>query len=218
MLTIQTDGGVNMVTKETIWTRQFVSINQDIFEDMAKSYVSSADPKKYSILNYEDILTKMCDFIDGYIDYKVEGTNKYKGRILGTTVAFYNTIFLDNKYRTVITLKQFRGVTEKFLKLTKKLQDIMEKNAEKQDQDFELQEILTMTDNQYKKLARVFRDDMEIYMWLCSEKSFRRHQIPVQLRMNHMDITTPVMHPANLKENNYKEPDKSVLDDDGEPI
>lgn len=205
-----------MVTKDTIWTRQFVAINQDIFEDMAKSYVSSSNQQKYSILDYEDILKKMCEFIEGYIDYKVEGTNKYKGRILGTTIAFYNTIFIDQKYRTTITLKEFRGVSEKFLKLTKKLQDIMEKNADKQDQDFELQEILTMTDNQYKKLSKVFRDDMEIYMWLCSDKSIVRHTIPVQLRMNYMDISTPVMHPANLKANNYKEPDMSVLDDNGD--
>ena len=191
-----------MITKDTISTKVFVSSNKEIFEDIARSTVSTHKAKEYTQLNYEIILDKMCKYIEGYVSYKESGSNKYKGKVMTTTLAFYNEIFKDESYRHVIVLKDMPNISETFLKKTKELQELMEKHAEKQTLDYELQQLLIMTDNQYKKVAKVFRDDMEIYLWLCTENSsIHAHVLDVELRQNFKDPTTPVMHE---KKNNVK--------------
>lgn len=189
-----------MITRDSISTKVFVSSNREIFEDIARSTISTYKSKEYTQLNYEMILDKMCRYIEGYISYKESGSNKYKGKVMNTTLAFYNEIFKDESYRHDIVLKDMPNISETFLKKTKELQELMEKHAEKQALDYELQQLLIMTDNQYKKVAKVFRDDMEIYLWLCTENSsIHAHVLDVKLRQNFKDPTTPVMHEKKNK-------------------
>ena len=53
-------------------------------------------------------------------------------------------------------------INEDFLKGTKRLQTILDAQSPTPD-DTEFKSILLMTDNQYKKISKVWNDDMHIY-------------------------------------------------------
>lgn len=189
-----------MLKKESISTRTFVENNKELFEEVAKGYINAEKPDtKYSILNYEIIISKMIEFIEGYIAYKAKGDTKFDGKVLGTTLKFYNQMFTDREYRTEITLHDMPELNKTFLAKTKDLQTIIEKHAD-DDKDYELRQLLIMTDNQYRKLSHVYRDDMEIYLWLATSGSkVYQHNIPAKLRSHFNDKTTPVMHAVKSK-------------------
>lgn len=204
---------MSILHAEDIATKSFVASAKDLFEQTAKTVVRTKVVKKYTMLNYEDILDKMCEYIESYNEYKRDGDDKYRGKVLSITKTYYDSIFTDDKYRKKLTLKEMSNVPGVFLKKTKALQTLLEKYCDKQDHDYELQQILIMTNNQYKKLSKVYRDDMEIFMWLATKDSniVKEHTIPAQMRLNFYDPSTPVIHPSGLKKKGYIDTD---IDDD----
>ena len=183
------------------------------FEDVAKSIYTSTNPKKYSMLDYEGIIDKMCKYIEGYVDYKASGDKKFNGKVLSTTRTFYDNMFNDKKYRKVLKLKEIQDSHKQFLISTKKLQSLLEKYIDKQDYDYELQQLITMSNNQYKKLSKVYKDDMDIYRWQATiDSKLYSYPIPATTRANFYDINTPVIHPANLKKKPI-DPEHDMNDD-----
>ena len=202
-----------MVDKDTLSTKLFIMGAKEDFEDVAKSIYTSTNPKKYSMLDYEGIIDKMCKYIEGYVDYKASGDNKFNGKVLSTTRTFYDNMFNDKKYRKVLKLKEIQDSHKQFLISTKKLQFLLEKYIDKQDYDYELQQLITMSNNQYKKLSKVYKDDMDIYRWQATlDSKLYSYPIPAATRANFYDINTPVIHPANLKKKPI-DPEHDMNDD-----
>ena len=202
-----------MIDKDTLSTKLFIMGAKEDFEDVAKSIYTSTNPKKYSMLDYEGIIDKMCKYIEGYVDYKASGDNKFNGKVLSTTRTFYDNMFNDKKYRKVLKLKEIQDSHKQFLISTKKLQSLLEKYIDKQDYDYELQQLITMSNNQYKKLSKVYKDDMDIYRWQATlDSKLYSYPIPAATRANFYDINTPVIHPANLKKKPI-DPEHDINDD-----
>lgn len=180
--------------------KSFVKSNANLFEDVSKGYKNArdVDDVQYSMLNYSKILNEMAEYIEGYIDYKEKGNKNYSGKVLQTTEFFYSKMFDDKKkYRRLVTLEDIRGTAAEFLKDSKNLQVVMENASKYDDSDDELRQLISLTDNQYRKLSKVYKDDMKIYMWLSTSKSpIRRRTISADLRTDFKDKTTPVLHVA----------------------
>ena len=180
--------------------KSFVKSNKSLFEDVASKYKNAkdADDVQYSMLNYSKILNEMAEYIEGYIDYKEKGNKNFSGKVLQTTEFFYSKMFEDKKkYRRLVTLDDIRGTAVEFLKDSKNLQTVMENASKYDDSDDELRQLINLTDNQYRKLSKVYKDDMRIYMWLSTSKSpIYRRTISADLRTDFKDKTTPVMHVA----------------------
>ena len=58
---------------EDLATKAFILKAKDTFEDMAKCVIRTTNPKKYTMLKYEEILEKMGKYIESYVDYKKTG-------------------------------------------------------------------------------------------------------------------------------------------------
>lgn len=194
------EGIIMMLNAEELSTKKFILSAKDTFEEMARTVIRTTDAKKYSMLNYEMILEKMCDYIESYVEFKKTGSDKYRGKVLATTKIFYDNIFTEDKYRKKITLKQIAKTDKEFLTGTKNFQKVLEKHIDKQDHDYELQQMLIMSDNQYKKLSKVYKDDMKIFMWLATgDSNMYNYHIDPKLRASFYNWADPVIHPANLK-------------------
>lgn len=192
-----------MLTTEHLATREFVAENKELFEEVSKEYKFSSKfrIKKYTQLNYKKILKEITDFVTGYVDYKEKNTGEYKGKVMSTAKSFYNNMFMDShKYRKELFIADMKNSYEDFLRGTKQLQDFLEANLERSKADPEFHQLMIMTDNQYRKLSKVCRDDMQIYLWLATEDSpIYNHTISPKLRADFIDISTPVIHPKKIK-------------------
>ena len=176
--------------KEDLETYQFVTNNKKLFDEIQDKYDNAIDVthKRYTILNYRRILNDLCDYIEGYIEYKDSDSDKYGNKVLASTAKFYDSIFYDKRYRTIITLPDMPSITEDYLEGTKDLQELMLRVDSDTD---ELHAMILMTNNMYRKLSKVFKDDLEIWMWLAKIKN---HDASSELRQKFKDKSTPVMH------------------------
>lgn len=174
-----------------------VENNKNLFEDVAKSYVNAKDIYKtqYDILDYNKIIDDMTDYITEYKAYSENENQKYEGKLLSITKNFFNSMFTDKKYRRKINLEQFRELNVEFLKKTKVLKSIIQTSLNDPNRSGEVDSIIRMTDNQYKKLMKVCRDDMKIYLWLSSSNSkhFAYH-LDEATRKEYSNKKSPVMH------------------------
>ena len=155
-----------MLTTDSLSMKDFVVENRGLFEQCAREYkyATKYREKQYTQLNYRFILKEMVDFINGYIEYKEKDSNKYSGKVLGTAKSFYDAMFENKKkYRKKLYLPEIKDSYADFLRGTKDLQTLMESNVDRANRDPEFRMLLTMTDNQYRKLSKVCRDDMQIY-------------------------------------------------------
>lgn len=183
-------------------TSLFVKTNRNLFEDVAEkfgNFPKSKDTIKYTVLDYHKILNEMCEYLTGYKDYATKGSHKYDGKVLAQTNTFYNNMFDDKKsYRKTIRLADFPDVSEEFLVGTQKLQGIIQHELNKKEISSEMKQLITMTNNQYRKVAKVHKDDMNIYLWLASQKStmkfMTKHDISTSTRDAFNNQNTPVMH------------------------
>lgn len=207
-----------ILTKDSLSTKNYVRSSRDLFEDVCDSRIKQLrDTRKVNILNYVKMIQDMREFIEGFIKYKEEGTGKYKDDVIATTVQFYNSMFTNEEistkkatlsrhkeYRHKMYLTDFPSMMESFLKETKALQTIMEAHINESNIDPEMRVMLQITDNQYRKIAKVNRDDMAIFLWLSWNETFRadKYDIPSRLRMMFNDPNTPVMHLIKDTENN----------------
>lgn len=147
---------------------------------------------EYSILNYKKILSDMCEYVQGYFDYKKQGEDKYAGKLLDSTHKFYDEMFNDVRYRTTISLYDMKRINQEFIAGTKQLQDKIDIDTDLLSEE---QAVIIMTDNQYKKLMKVYKDDVAIYCWLTSKESkVFNTGINEDLRRAFLDKSTPVIH------------------------
>lgn len=186
-----------MIDVNELSTRKCVENNRNLFEDVAKGFVDAKDifRVQYTILDYEKILDQMIEFIDGYKQYSGGDDHKYEGKVLTISRNFYDRMFTDKKYRRKINLEQYKDISANYLKRTKELQGIIESYLSDKSISGEMDSLIRLTDNQYKKLSKVVRDDMKIYLWLTTSNSkhFAYH-LDDTTRKQFANPKAPVMH------------------------
>ena len=188
---------MGLLSKELLSTRLYAKNARNLFMQVSESRNRKILGKqKYTILNYPRIVREMYEFIDGYIECKASGEYKYRDTAFGTTIQFYNKMFTDKGYRREVTLDDIPDMMKQFLEWTNKLQDVMEKHLNELNVDTEMRSMFELTNNQYRKLAKVNHDDMEIYMWLVFKQNLASTapDLPGTLRAAYLDESTPVMH------------------------
>lgn len=189
-----------MLTKESLSSKLYVRNMMNKFEEVAESREKQRmDPRVFTMLNYEKIVDEMCQYVQGYVDYKAKGSDKYKGEVMGNTIQFYNRMFTDEKkYRRKMYLADMKDICKGFLEQTKRLQTLMEKYVDESAVDHEMKTLLELTDNQYKKVSKVNKDDIEIYFWLLYDGTYKNHDhkydLPTSLRVAFNTPSAPVMH------------------------
>lgn len=178
-----------MISKDNLETYKFVKANTDMFDDIQEQYGKHRDPrnKQYTMLNYKRILADICDYLEGYMEYNDSKTDKYSNKVIGATAKFYDSIFREKRYRMVMVLPDFVDISEDFLEGTKELQELL-LNMNKYDN--ELQSIQIMTNNQYRRIAKVFKDDCKLWRWQMGVTG----EPDTTLRQHFKDKSTPVMH------------------------
>lgn len=180
---------------------QFICEYRTMFEDVVNTNpnIRPKDDVMYSSMDYGKIFGRICEFLEGYISYRNENDQMYDSKILASTKAFYDSMFSDmdcnSPYRKTCTLEDMRSnVMESFLTGTKNLQMVME-SMQTQYPDMQTEQLIVMTNNQFNKLAKVYRDDMDLYMWLATRNSKTNpKQASMQNRINFMNVNTPVVH------------------------
>ena len=189
---------MKVLTKEDLATRIHVKNARNLFVDVAEAHGGlTYDKHEYDILNYPRIVKEMYDFIDGYIRCKASGNYRYKDSAIGTTVQFYNNMFVDKKYRRRISLNEMNDLIKGFLEWTDRLQTIMDEHLHELGVDTEMKTMFELTNNQYRKLAKVNRDDMEIYLWLLYQNKIdtkKKRSLPSNLKIMYENLSTPVMY------------------------
>lgn len=190
-----------MITAEELSTRKCVESNKSLFEDVANGFVDAKDmfQVKYEILNYPLILDEMIQFVDGYVEYAKDNNKQYEGKVLTISRNFYDSMFRDKKkYRKKIDLSEFKDINRQYLEKTKRLQTVIEKYIDKNKDSRisnELNSLIILTNNQYKKIAKVYKDDMKIYLWLTTAKSaFFAYHLDESTRSEYNNKNSPVMH------------------------
>lgn len=187
-----------MVKANELETRICVQNNRNLFENVAKGYINAKDiyRTQYTVLNYEVILTQMIEFLEGYVEYTKHDDKKYDGKVLMISRNFYDKMFREkDKYRKVINLEQYPEMNKKFLEKTKQLQSVIEGYLKNKPVSGELNSLIALTNNQYKKLAKVCRDDMKIYLWLTTSNSVVfKYNIDESTRSEFSNKNSPVMH------------------------
>lgn len=180
---------------------QIVCEYRTMFEDVAKTRLNNLpkDDVFYSVMDYGKILHEMCTFLEGYCSYRDKGDDKYDEKLIPSTKTYYDKMFesqgsSDSKYRKQMTLADMQTINEAYVTGTAQLNTIMESVMEKYP-DTEAEAIVKMTGNQYKKVAKVYGDDMRLYLWLATKQSRVNPKCaPVKDRVNFWDTNTPVMH------------------------
>lgn len=183
---------------------QIVCEYRTMFEDVAKTVpnIRPSDDVLYSSMDYGKCLTEMREFLEGYMKYRDEGDDSYKDKIIPTTKKFYDGMFENTSdqspYRHQTTLADMESINRTFLECSQQLKTVMESVME-QYPGHETRQLITMSTNQYNKLAKVYHDDMSLYLWLANRNS-KVHQRPtsVQNRVDFGNTQTPVMHRLDL--------------------
>lgn len=181
--------------------QQIVCEYRTMFEDVSKvkPNIRPTDDVIYSAMDYAKCITEMCQFMEGYINYRNSGDDTYKDKsVIGITKKFYDGMFTDTSdqspYRHQMTLADMGSTNATFLECTQHLQTVLESVMDSCG-DREAQQLVTMSTNQFKKLAKVYHDDMSLYMWLANGN---RHSNPVNIpfknRVDFRNVKTPVMH------------------------
>lgn len=179
-----------------------IDSNRNLFEEVARKQSMSVSTNKrftkYTILNYKKILDEMCAFIDGYVSYKDSDGQTYRGKVLSTTVHFYEQMFVNGgkAYRVDFDLTQMEDIIKDYLEGSKRLQSLIDKYLdEKYKDDKELSSLIALTEKQYMKLMKVHKDDIEIYLWLLNrDNKYFRKTISNSLMSSYKDDNAPVIH------------------------
>lgn len=175
---------------------ELISDNKSLFEDVNNSFDTNTDKADYTILNYNKILSDMCDYLEGYFKYKENGEEQYADKLLTSTHKFYDDMFTKVEYRMPFRLTDMKGINEEFLVNTKKLQSLLESDEGKSTEE---KSMVKMADNQYRKLMKVYRDDVQIYLYLATRNSRFSKNISPKLYSAFEDETTPVIHKMKKK-------------------
>ena len=174
-----------------------VDANRDLFEQVNKSYVDAKDMYRvqYIMLDYNKIVSALSKYLDGYMSYTESNSNEYKDKLLSSTKNLYDNMFKQKVYKKIIQLEDFKKDNYSFLVASKDLRDRIIAISKMDKVTPEMNSLLRLTDNQYKKMMKVYHDDMKIYLWLISSNStYFKHSIDDRLRNAYSNIKTPVIH------------------------
>ena len=175
---------------------EIIKNSKEVFEEINRAFDTHTDNADYTILNYNKILNDMCDYIEGYYRYKEVGEEQYADKLMSSTRKFYDEMFTNIKYRTPFRLSDMKDINEQFLVNTKKLQALLENDNEKSAEE---NAMLKMTDNQYRKLTKVYKDDAQIYLYLVTRNSRFSKSISPELYSAFENKDTPVIHRIKKK-------------------
>jgi adenylosuccinate synthase len=201
-----------LIMIEQLETKRFCEENRRLFSQVNDALERSVEvsDKVYNCLDYDAIMTMMCEYIDGFFEYKGENEDKYGGKIISSTVAFYGKMFSDKKYRRELNISDFSDINKEFIIATKKLQTKLEQCLEKvaDDHDRDIEQMYTITNRQYKKIAKVFYDDSRLVLWIRdqevrgakfgTDKCFNPGK---QAISDFNNKSTPVIHAGTLNKN-----------------
>lgn len=182
-----------------------VDANRDLFEKVNKSYIDAKDIYKvqYIILDYNKIVESLSKYLDGYMSYAKENSNQYKDKIMSSTKNLYDNMFKSKVYKKVINLEEFKNDNYAFLVKSKDLRDRIIAISRMDKVSPEMNSLIRLTDNQYKKLMKVYHDDMKIYLWITSSGSTHfKYAIDDKLKSSFSNNNAPVMH--KYKESDWK--------------
>lgn len=173
--------------------KDYIMKNRNIFEDVQNSRKENSGSSRvgeHSILNYPKIMDDIIKYMQGFKKYKDSGDSSYKHKVIQSTYTFYNKMFdadSNSKYRKNITLSEFPNMNYKFIEKSKELHQLLKEL--KGSIDNETVNMITVTERQYRKIAKVNKDDMRLYLWLSSNAT-----ISTDIRTYYNDPKTPVMH------------------------
>lgn len=186
--------------------KKFISDNSKLFEDAAREnerdHIKNFQKDKlFSRLNYSKILNEMCDYVTSYKQYKDNGTERYKGKVLDTTLQHYKKYMTDKvTYRKDFVLSDFSDEHVEFLQLTKRLKEILQENADTDSPEFK--QVLLLTENEYNKIAHVYHDDTSLWLWLLSYDNTMsdkpKRDCPSRLKSDFYNRNAPCMHRKKL--------------------
>lgn len=187
------------IDKEDLSTYSFIKNNANIFTSTQDKYshVISRSDTIYTILDYAKIFEDICDYLEGYIDYAESDDDKYDSKVIISTSRFYESMFNDKRYRTDFVLYEFPDIQKDFLEGTKDLQEMLVKMAES---DNELRSMIVLTNNQYNRIAKVFKDDYCIWRMLIKLPTYDPTESD---RDRFNDKTTPCIHKKKKEEDDY---------------
>lgn len=174
-----------------------VDANRNLFEQVNNAYIDAKTLFKvqYIILDYIKIVDSLCAYLDDYMSYAAEGSDKFKDRVLPTTRNLYERMFVDREYKKIINIEDFKADNYEFLVKSKNLKDRLVGILSNEKTTGEMNSIVRMTDNQYKKLMKVYHDDMKIYLWIVSSNSTHfKYNLDDKVKNAFMNKRTPVMH------------------------
>lgn len=184
-----------MIFKSSI--SELIKNSKSLFEDINNAFDTSLDKADYTILNYEKIVNDMCDYLEGYFRYKEAGEEQYADKLMSSTHKFYDEMFVNIKYRMPFKLTDMKEINEKFLVATKKLQSILDTDTEKSTEE---NSIMKMSDNQFNKLMKVYRDDAQIYLYLITRNGRYSKPLSAELYSAFENRETPVIHRITKKD------------------
>lgn len=174
-----------------------VDANRDLFEKVNKSYVDAKDiyQVQYIILDYVKIVETLSKYLDGYMSYAESKGNQYKEKLMSSTKNLYDNMFKSKVYKKVINLEEFKRDNYNFLVKSKDLRDRIISMSNMDKVTPEMNSIMRLTDNQYKKVMKVYHDDMKIYLWITSSGSTHfKYTIDDRLKSAFSNNNAPVMH------------------------
>ena len=174
-----------------------VDANRNLFEQVNKSYINAKNifRTQYIILDYNKIIDSICSYLDDYMSYALEGSNKFKDRVLPTTRNLYEKMFVEKEYKKIINIEEFKDDNYNFLVKSKALKDRLMRIMNEEKVTGEMNSIIRMSDNQYKKLMKVYHDDMKIYLWIVSSNSTHfKYNLDDKVKNAFMNKRSPVMH------------------------
>lgn len=174
--------------------QSFVKDNSDLFEKIVLSNDRKTynDGDVYNILDYQRILAMIGEYVTGYVAYRDKKEDSFESsKIIEKTKKFYDSLFSESGYRRKFNLPEMPEINKQYLILSNELKKVLVQMIATNDneRDLELETFIQLTSNQYKKLSKVYKDDMKLWLWLsflcdCSE----------DLKKAHRNNNTPVIH------------------------
>lgn len=148
---------------------EFIAAMQDEIIAASDAYVNIADKynKKFKILDYTKILNLITQYMRQYVTYLHTEKDKYKDRILGLTQAFYDSLFKKEEYKKEVSIQEFKDEIDAFINGTKGFQTVIKEVEHECCCDCamakECEHMVTISVNEYLKIGRVFRTDLNLY-------------------------------------------------------
>lgn len=188
--------------------KSFVTSKLNLFEKVAstESHKISVNTQQYIMLNYKKIFKTIIEYVEGYQDIYDNEPDKaklYGDKVIGTTKKYFDSMFTDESFKVSLDLRKVQSVFTDFLEGSKLLQNKLDMLSRPDiiNGNRQLEQILIICDNQYKKISKVCKDDMNIYLYLMTKDTdCPTANISMELLKTHKDSSTPVIHTCSVED------------------